>query len=125
MRDFELPEEAEALAVPAQEGLWLEDQKDVLPVGEARCQEEEPEAIKGANPRLLHLALENYELLAEQGILCDQVSAREREGGGGAEEERRASRLSQMTEGLIQQRKEMGLEVEKERHAVEDSSRFC
>src|SRR4030095_9152052 len=49
--------------------------------------------------------------------------------GGGAEEKGRASGLSEMTEGLIEQReqirKEMDLGVEKKRHVAGRSSRFC
>ena len=56
----------------------------------------------------LDLALADDQLLAEQGILCDQLGAGPREVGGGTEEEGCASGLREMTEGVIQQREELG-----------------
>jgi hypothetical protein len=76
----------------------------------------------------LDLALEDGELLAEQSILGNQVRFTECEIGGSVQEQGRASGLSEMTEGSIQKteqlREEIGLKVEKERHAVQNSSRW-
>lgn len=69
---------------------------------EAIGQSEEPEAVSGGEVRSLDLA-EDDELLAEQGILSNQVSFTEREIGCGTQEERRVSWLGQTTEGLIQE----------------------
>ncbi len=67
---------------------------------QARGQEEKPEVIGGANARFLDLALEDEELLGEQGIFCDQLGASEGEIGNSAKEQGRACGLSEMAEGL-------------------------
>src|SRR5919198_435888 len=114
----------EALAMPAQQGLGLEEEQSFFPVGETSCQEKKPEAVRAGEVRFLHLPLEDNQLVAEQGIFCDQLSFTEREISGGAQGQGRASRLSETTEGLIQKReqigKEMGLKVKKERHRAEN-----
>jgi hypothetical protein len=100
---FELPEESESFAMPAEQGLWLEDQQGLLPMREATGQKQELEAVGGGETRLLDLTVENDKLLAEQCIFCDQFGPTECESSGGAYEQGRASGLSEMTEGLIQE----------------------
>jgi hypothetical protein len=96
----------------AQESLWLEDQQGLFPMGEATGQDEEPEAVGSGQTGFLDLAVEEDQLLAEQSILCDQFGSTEREIGGRAHEEGRASGLSKMSEGLVQQKVEVGEEAE-------------
>lgn len=123
---FELPEDAEALAMPAQQSLALKDQQGLFPMGEARHQEEKPEAVSAGELGFLHLALEDNELLAEQRVLGNQLRFAEHEVGDSAQNERRTSGLGQTTEGLIQKQKEAeeetGLDVNKQVHSVENSS---
>ncbi len=87
---FELPEEAKTVPLPAQERLRLGDQQGFFPVGKTRGQEEKPEAIRAGKVRLLDLALEDNQLMAKQGIFCDQLGTSEGEIGGSAKEQGRA-----------------------------------
>jgi hypothetical protein len=65
----------------------LEDQEDIFPVGKASRQEEKPEAFGRANPRVLHLALQDDQLLAEQRIFRNQLGSTEPKIGSRAQGE--------------------------------------
>ncbi len=69
---FELPKETKALAMPAEEGVGLIDEC-FFPVFHATDEEDEPKAIGLRKGRLFDLAIEDHELLAEEGVLGDQL----------------------------------------------------
>ncbi len=70
--------------MPAEQGLGLEDQERFSPMREAMGQEQEPEAVGRGEARFLGLTAEDEELLAEEGILGNQVSFTEHEIDGRA-----------------------------------------
>jgi hypothetical protein len=82
---FELPEEAESLAMPPEERVGLENQKRFFPVFHTGSEEDEPETIRLRKGRLIDTAVEDDQLLPEQGILSDKVGPAVWEGGDGAE----------------------------------------
>jgi len=73
---FELPEQAEALAMPAQESVRFEDEEGCLPTPDTTCKEDEPEAIGLGEAWFIDLAMEDDELLPEEGILSDEFGSR-------------------------------------------------
>ncbi len=85
MARFEFPEETESLAMPTEEGVGYEDEKGFLPVFDATGQKDEPETIGLGKGRLVDLAVEDDELLPEQGILINEIGFTAREVGGGTE----------------------------------------
>lgn len=72
MARLELPEEAKSLAMPAQERVRLEDEGGVFPMLDAAGQQDQPQTIRSGKGWLLDLSMEDEELLAEHGVLCDE-----------------------------------------------------
>jgi hypothetical protein len=70
---FESPEEFEALAVPVEKGSGFENQPQVFPILQAASQQEQRETIGGREAWFLGVALEDEELLAEQGIFESEI----------------------------------------------------
>jgi hypothetical protein len=71
---LEPPEQPEALAMPAQERIGLEGEEGFLPSPDPAGEEDEPEAIGWGEARLPNLAVEDDELLAEEGVLRNESS---------------------------------------------------
>ena len=59
-----LPIQAKELTMPAQHGLWLNDQKSLLPGSNQPGQQDEEDAIGTGDRWPFHLSMENDELLA-------------------------------------------------------------
>ncbi len=57
--------------MPSQQGGGFENQQDVLPVVNAAGEKNQPEVIRLSELRLLNLAVEDDELLAEECVLGD------------------------------------------------------
>jgi len=110
----ELPEEPKALAMLAQEGVGLEDQKAFFPIVDATGEEDEPEAIGLRKGRFVDLAVEDDQLLPKQGILGHAVRSAAREVGGGAENNRIARRLGEVQKGLSKERTQTGEQLGKQ-----------
>jgi hypothetical protein len=72
-----LPEQAKAFAMPAQQGVRLDDTERLFPVGDTAGQQEQPEAITPSELRAFDLALDakRGELLAQQRILGDEFGS--------------------------------------------------
>jgi hypothetical protein len=70
---FEFPEEPKALPMPAQQRFGFWDQESFFPVLDATGQENEPTAIRLCEMWRFDLALEDDELLTEQGVFGDEV----------------------------------------------------
>jgi hypothetical protein len=98
---FEFPEQAESLAMPAQESLGLKDQEGILPVLEAAGEEDQPQAIALDKGGLLDLALENNQLLPEESVLGDQFGPSAGQVGGCTQKQGLTSGLGEQTEGLV------------------------
>jgi hypothetical protein len=106
-----LPEEAESLAMPAEEGVRCEDEQRCLPVFGATGEEDEPKTIRLRKEELVDLAVKDDELLPEQGILSGAIGSTAYEVCGGTENNRVPGRLGEMEEGLFKERKETGDDV--------------
>jgi hypothetical protein len=72
---FELPEEMEALAMPAEERAGLDNEERILPVFDATSEQNKPEAIRWSETRPSDLAVEYSELLPKQSILSNELSS--------------------------------------------------
>ena len=77
------PIAAEEVAVPAQEGLWLDDDKGLLPEPGTSGKEDEEESVGDGEVWSLVLAGEHNDLVAEESVLDEQVGAGAREVGDG------------------------------------------
>ena len=64
MTGFPLPEDAETLSVPADEGLRFDNDQCRAPARPSGCQKCPEEPIRCGQPRSLHGAFENVELVA-------------------------------------------------------------
>ncbi len=115
---FAFPLEPKALAISAPEGVRLDDQERLFPVGDEAGQEEEPEAITAAEVRTLNLTVENEELLAEQGIFSEEFRFALCEIGESRSEEGRIGRCDSATEGLFRQGKEKEQSCLEPRHGM-------
>jgi len=69
---FPAPEQAKALAMPAQHGLGLDDQQRLTPEANPTGQDDEERPINRGAARASDAALEYEELLAQQRILSDE-----------------------------------------------------
>ena len=67
------PDQAEQLAMPAEEGVGLNDEQGLLPEGRRPGQEQEPDAVPIAELRVFDLALEDDELVPQEGVLGDKL----------------------------------------------------
>jgi hypothetical protein len=68
--------------MPAQERIGLEAEEGLLPTPDPPGEEDEPKAIGWGEPWLVNLAVEDDELLAEEGVLRNEfgIAASEIEG---------------------------------------------
>ena len=96
------PEQPEALAMPAQERIGLEDEEGFLLTPDPAGEEDEPEAIGWGEPRLPNLAVEDDELLAEEGVLCNGFGIAASEIEGRAEKDSVARRPGELEGGVFQ-----------------------
>jgi hypothetical protein len=65
----------------------FEDEKGCLPILDATGKKNEPEAIRLSKGRLVDLAVEDDQLLTEQGVLCDEIGFAARQVGCGSEDD--------------------------------------
>jgi hypothetical protein len=75
------------VAVPAQDGLWLDDEQRVTPGGQPTGEQDEDGAVGAGAAGALHAASEDEELLAEEGVLEQEVRLAAPQVGHGADEE--------------------------------------
>jgi len=85
---LEPPEQPEALAMPAQERIGLEDEDGFLPSPDPAGEEDEPRAIGWGESWLVNLAVEDDELLAEERVLGNELGIAASEIEGRAEKDR-------------------------------------
>ena len=104
---LEPPEQPEALAMPAQERIGLEDEEGFLPTVDPAGEEDEPKAISWGEPWLANLAVEDDELLAEEGVLRNECGVAASEIEGRAEKDSVARRPGEI-EGSQFQRCQCG-----------------
>ena len=69
------PDQAEQLAMPAEEGVGLDDKEGLSPEGRRSCQQKKPEAVSIAQFRAFDLAMEDDELVPEEGIFGDEMGS--------------------------------------------------
>jgi len=93
--------------MPAQERIGIEDEKGLLPTPDPAGEEDEPKAIGWGEPWLVNLAVEDDELLAEEGVLGDEFGIAASEIEGRAEKERIARRPGEL-KGSVFQRQQCG-----------------
>jgi hypothetical protein len=67
------PKELVALAMPAQESCWLDDEKHLFPGPHHSCQQDQEHAVRLGTGWSFHLSPENNELLTEEGIFCHEL----------------------------------------------------
>ncbi len=101
---LESPEETETLAMPAQQSVRFEEEERIFPVLDATNQEDEPKAIRLRKGWLVDSALQDDQLLPEQGVLGNEIGSAARQVGGDAEHKRMAGGLGEMPEGLFKRR---------------------
>jgi len=99
---FELPEQPEALAMPAQESVRFEDKEGCLPTPDTTDKEDEPQATRLGEARFLDLAIEDDKLLAEEGILSDEFGSGARDIQRNGENKRMAAGEGEVEESLFQ-----------------------
>ena len=99
---LEPPEQPEALAMPAQEGIGLEDEEGFPPTPDPAGEEDEPEVVGWGEAWLADLAVEDDELLAEEGVLGNELGLAASEVEGRDEKDRIARRLGEMEEAVFQ-----------------------
>jgi hypothetical protein len=104
MTRFELPEETKSLAMPTEERVGLEDEDGFLPVLHAAREEDQPETIGWRKGRLLDWAVKDDELLAEQGILGDEIGFTARKVYRSTEHNRVTGELGEMEKGVFEER---------------------
>ena len=96
--------------MPGQQGVRLDDHKNLLPVGDAANQDQEPETVTRGKGRSFDLALQNGELLAQERILGNQVHFEARKIAECAQQDRRLGRDGPASEGLVHEGKTTLLE---------------
>jgi len=93
--------------MPAQERIGLEAEAGLLPTPDLAGEEDEPEAIGLGEPWFHRLALEDDQLLAEEGVLRNEFGIAASEIEGRAEKDRIARRPGEL-EGSVFQRQQCG-----------------
>jgi hypothetical protein len=93
--------------MPGQEGVRLEDEERLLPTVDLAAEEDEPEAIGLGEPWLVNVAVEDDELLAEEGVLRNEFGIAASEIEGRAEKDKIARRSGEL-EGSVFQRQQCG-----------------
>ena len=88
--------------MPAQERIGLEDEEGFLLTPDPAGEEDEPEAIGWGEPRLPNLAVEDDELLAEEGVLGNELGIAASEIEGKAEKDRTARRSGESERSAFQ-----------------------
>jgi len=76
---FVFPEEIKACAMPAQEGLRLEENERIVPILQTTRQDQEPEAVGGGEMRKFGLTLQNDQLVTQERILQHKLGFGRRE----------------------------------------------
>ena len=99
---LELREQPEALAIPAQEGIGLEDEERFLPTVGPAGEEDDPEAIGLGEAWFLDQVLEEDQLLAEESILGDELGLGAGDIARYGENDGNAGGLGQVAESLFQ-----------------------
>jgi len=82
--------------MPAQERIGLEDDDGFLPTPDPAGEEDEPKAIGWGESWLVNLAVEDDELLAEEGVLGNKLGAATSEIEGRAEKDSIARRPGEL-----------------------------
>jgi hypothetical protein len=59
--------------MPAEQGVWLDDEQGLLPRSNQPSQQDEEHAIGPGERWPLHLPLEDDQLLSHEGNFCDQL----------------------------------------------------
>ena len=93
--------------MPAQERIRLEDEDGFLPTPDPAGEENEPKAIGWGEAWLVNLAVEDNELLAEEGVLGDELGVATSDVEGRAEKNRIARRPGEL-EGSAFERQQCG-----------------
>ena len=94
--------------MPAQARIGLEAEEDLLPTPDPAGEEDEPKAIGWGEPWLVNLAVEDDELLAEEGVLGNELGIAASEIEGRAEKDGLARRTGEL-EGSAFQRQQCGV----------------
>src|ERR1022692_1650235 len=84
-RGSSTPEETKAVSMPAQERVRLNDDECSTPSRQGNGCEQQPKAVEGGEPGVWALSSENVDLVAEQGVLDDELTT----GAHGVENDRR------------------------------------
>ena len=67
------PDQAEQLAMPAEEGVGLDDKEGLSPEGRRSCQQKKPEAVSIAQLRAFNLAMQDDKLVPEQSVRGNEL----------------------------------------------------
>src|SRR5947209_7073703 len=59
--------------MPAQERLWLDNEKCLLPGPHHSCQQDHEHAVRPGTGRSFHLSPQNNELLTQESVFCDKL----------------------------------------------------
>jgi hypothetical protein len=88
--------------MPAQERIGLDDKEALLPTPDPAGEEDEPEAIGWGEAWLANLAVEDDELLAEEGVLGNELGIAASEIEGRTEEDGIARRTGELEGSAFQ-----------------------
>ncbi len=88
--------------MPAEQGIGFEDEERVLPMLDATGEEDAPEAIGWRQARFPSSAVQDDELLAQEGVLSDELSFGSRRVGGYGDCNRITGGLDKMEESLFE-----------------------
>ena len=88
--------------MPAEESIGLEDEEGFPPSPDPAGEEDEPEAVGWGETWLADLAMEDDELLAEEGVLGNELGFAASEIEGRAKEDRIARRPGEMEASRFQ-----------------------
>jgi hypothetical protein len=69
---FVFPIELEALPMPSQERLWLNDEKRLLPVPNRPRQKNQEHPVRFGTGRSFHLSAEDNERLSKESVFCHE-----------------------------------------------------
>jgi len=68
-----LPKEFEALAMPPQQRLWLNDEQRLFPGPHHFCQQDQEHPVGPGTGRSFHLSPQDDQLLTQQGVFCHKL----------------------------------------------------
>jgi hypothetical protein len=96
------PEEPISLTMPAQERLWLNDEKCLLPGPNHSCEKHQKYAIRFGTDGSFDLSAEDDQRLSKECVFCHEIGLRSCKVSHGSYYERGASRFRPVDEAVVE-----------------------